>query len=235
MADLNGGHLVARTLRQAGEGHVFTLCGGHILPIYDGCITEGVTVVDMRHEQACAHAADAYARLTRNVGVALVTAGPGVTDAVTGIANAYSARSPVLLRDGEGDERPHPVPRVGVPAEGEDAPRAVVEHAGGADGQLHVGAPPAPQRHEQPVAGQPGQRGARGRVADAELGEQRDDGGRWQRLGPLPPVVAKQGEQEPGRPLRDRSWRGPRLRNTVIVLKRVKIGSKAAHSDAHNR
>ena len=100
MADLNGGHLVARTLRQAGVGHVFTLCGGHILPIYDGCITEGVQVVDMRHEQACAHAADAYARLTRNIGVALVTAGPGVTDAVTGIANAYSARSPVLLIGG---------------------------------------------------------------------------------------------------------------------------------------
>ncbi|HEX7213413.1 MAG TPA: thiamine pyrophosphate-binding protein, partial [Methylomirabilota bacterium] len=100
MAELNGGHLVARTLRQAGVGHVFTLCGGHILPIYDGCLTEGVQVVDMRHEQACAHAADAYARLTRNVGVALVTAGPGVTDAVTGVANAHSARSPVLLIGG---------------------------------------------------------------------------------------------------------------------------------------
>src|SRR6266850_941148 len=100
MAELNGGHLVARTLKQAGVGHIFTLCGGHILPIYDGCITEGVQVVDMRHEQACAHAADAYARLTRNVGVALVTAGPVVTDAVTGIANAYSARSPVLLIGG---------------------------------------------------------------------------------------------------------------------------------------
>src|SRR5258706_13067818 len=100
MSELNGGHLVARTLKQAGVGHVFTLCGGHILPIYDGCITEDVQVVDMRHEQACAHAADAYARLTRNIGVAVVTAGPGVTDAVTGIANAYSARSPVLLIGG---------------------------------------------------------------------------------------------------------------------------------------
>jgi acetolactate synthase-1/2/3 large subunit len=100
MPDVHGGHLVARTLKRAGVGHVFTLCGGHILPIYDGCITEGVAVVDMRHEQACAHAADAYARLTRNVGVAVVTAGPGVTDAVTGVANAYSARSPVLLIGG---------------------------------------------------------------------------------------------------------------------------------------
>src|SRR5213594_1959995 len=100
MAELTGGHLVARTLRQAGVRHVFTLCGGHILPIYDGCITEGVEVVDVRHEQAAAHAGDAYARLTRNIGVAAVTAGPGVTDAVTGVANAYSARSPLLLIGG---------------------------------------------------------------------------------------------------------------------------------------
>src|SRR6266542_2877714 len=100
MPDLNGGHLVARTLKQAGVGHIFTLCGGHILPIYDGCITEGIEVVDARHEQAAAHAGDAYARLTRNIGVAAVTAGPGVTDAVTGVANAYSARSPLLLIGG---------------------------------------------------------------------------------------------------------------------------------------
>ncbi|MCI0548809.1 MAG: thiamine pyrophosphate-dependent enzyme [Candidatus Rokubacteria bacterium] len=100
MADLSGGHLVARTLKQAGVDHVFTLCGGHILPIYDGCLTEDVRVVDMRHEQAAAHAADAYARLTRNIGVAVVTAGPGVTDAVTGVANAHSARSPLLLIGG---------------------------------------------------------------------------------------------------------------------------------------
>src|SRR5947199_1091889 len=100
MADLTGGHLVARTLKEAGVGHVFTLCGGHILPIYDGCVSEGLQVVDMRHEQACAHAGDAYARLTRNIGVALVTAGPGVTDAVTGVANALSARSPLLLIGG---------------------------------------------------------------------------------------------------------------------------------------
>src|SRR5262249_58807953 len=100
MPDLSGGHLVARTLKEAGVGHLFTLCGGHILPIYDGCVSEGIRVVDMRHEQACAHAGDAWARLTRNLGVAIVTAGPGVTDAVTGVANAYSARSPLLLIGG---------------------------------------------------------------------------------------------------------------------------------------
>jgi acetolactate synthase-1/2/3 large subunit len=100
MADLTGGQLVARTLRQAGVGHVFTLCGGHILPIYDGCLTEDVAVIDVRHEQAAAHAGDAYARLTRGVGVAIVVPGPGVTDAVTGVANAYAARSPLLLIGG---------------------------------------------------------------------------------------------------------------------------------------
>jgi thiamine pyrophosphate-dependent acetolactate synthase large subunit-like protein len=100
MADLTGGELVARVLARAGVGHVFTLCGGHILPIYDGCLKEGIGVVDVRHEQAAAHAADAYARLTRNVGVAIVTAGPGVTDAVTGVANAAAARSPLLLIGG---------------------------------------------------------------------------------------------------------------------------------------
>src|SRR5881396_3994421 len=100
MPELSGGDLVARVLAQAGVSHVFTLCGGHILPIYDGCLREGIRVIDLRHEQAAAHAADAWARLTRNLGVAIVTAGPGVTDAVTGVANAYSARSPVLLIGG---------------------------------------------------------------------------------------------------------------------------------------
>lgn len=100
MADLMGGELVARVLKQAGVGHIFTLCGGHVLPIYDGCLSEGIRIVDVRHEQAAAHAADAYARLTRHVGVAVVTAGPGVTDAVTGVANAHAARSPLLLIGG---------------------------------------------------------------------------------------------------------------------------------------
>jgi acetolactate synthase-1/2/3 large subunit len=100
MAELTGGDLVARVLKQAGVGHLFTLCGGHVLPIYDGCLGEGIRVIDTRHEQAAAHAADAYARLTRNIGAAVVTAGPGVTDAVTGVANAQSARSPLLLIGG---------------------------------------------------------------------------------------------------------------------------------------
>ncbi|OGL21688.1 MAG: hypothetical protein A3G97_15820, partial [Candidatus Rokubacteria bacterium RIFCSPLOWO2_12_FULL_69_21] len=100
MAELTGGGLVAKTLKQAGVNHIFTLCGGHILPIYEGCLTHGIRIIDVRHEQAAAHAADAYARLTRGIGVAVVTAGPGVTDAVTGVVNAYAARSPLLLIGG---------------------------------------------------------------------------------------------------------------------------------------
>ena len=100
MTYVHGGELVARSLKQQGVDTLYTLCGGHIAAIYDGCFNHRIRVVDMRHEQAAAHAADAHARLTRNIGVALVTAGPGVTDAVTGVANAYQARSPMILLGG---------------------------------------------------------------------------------------------------------------------------------------
>ncbi|HSP79149.1 MAG TPA: thiamine pyrophosphate-dependent enzyme, partial [Myxococcaceae bacterium] len=72
----------------------------HVAPIYAGCVEEGIQVIDTRHEQAAAHAADAYARVTRGVGVAVVTAGPGVTDALTGVANANAANSPMVLLGG---------------------------------------------------------------------------------------------------------------------------------------
>ncbi|MBP6015661.1 MAG: hypothetical protein KA586_03000 [Candidatus Promineofilum sp.] len=100
MQYVHGGELVARSLAAQGVGTIYTLCGGHVAPIYDGCLNHDIAVIDFRHEQAAAHAADAHARLTRNVGVALVTAGPGVTDAVTGVANAYQARSPMILLGG---------------------------------------------------------------------------------------------------------------------------------------
>jgi acetolactate synthase-1/2/3 large subunit len=100
MDTLTGGRLVARMLRKEGVSTVFTLSGLHVAPIYAGCVDEGVRLVDTRHEQAAAHAADAWARLTRGVGVAIVTAGPGVTDAVTGVANAWAASSPLLLLGG---------------------------------------------------------------------------------------------------------------------------------------
>ncbi len=87
-------------LKQEGVTHAFTLSGLHVAPIYAGCVEEGIQLIDTRHEQAAGHAADAWARLTRGLGVAIVTAGPGVTDALTAVANAYSANSPMLLLGG---------------------------------------------------------------------------------------------------------------------------------------
>jgi len=100
MAKITGGQVVAKALIAEGVDAVFTLTGGHIMPLMDACHAEGMKVIDVRHEQAAAHAADAYARLTGRLGVALVTAGPGVTDALTGVANAYFANTPMLLIGG---------------------------------------------------------------------------------------------------------------------------------------
>ncbi|MEL6983265.1 MAG: thiamine pyrophosphate-binding protein [Actinomycetota bacterium] len=99
----HGGKLAARVLKAAGVECVFTLSGGHVMGIYDGCLDEGIKVVDVRHEQAAVHAADAWARLNPGkVGVAILTAGPGVTDGVTGVANAWRANSPILVIGGQG-------------------------------------------------------------------------------------------------------------------------------------
>ena len=100
---MHGGKLVGQTLKAAGVECVFTLSGGHIMPIYDGCTDEGIAIIDVRHEQSAAHAADAWSRVRPgSIGVALVTAGPGVTDAVTGVANAWRANSPMLIIGGQG-------------------------------------------------------------------------------------------------------------------------------------
>ncbi len=99
---ISGGHLVAKALKAEGVDVIFTLCGGHIIDIYDGCVDEGIDVIDVRHEQVAAHAADGYARVTGKPGCAVVTAGPGTTDAVTGVANALRAESPMLLIGGQG-------------------------------------------------------------------------------------------------------------------------------------
>ena len=99
----HGGHLAARTLKAAGVEVIFTLSGGHIMPLYDGCLDEGIKIVDVRHEQAAVHAADAWARCNPGgIGVAAITAGPGVTDGVTGVANAWRANSPILVIGGQG-------------------------------------------------------------------------------------------------------------------------------------
>ncbi len=100
MAGIHGGQIIARALRAEGVDTVFTLTGGHIVPILDGCVQENIRVVDVRHEQTAAHAAEAYTRLTGRLGVAAVTAGPGVTDTLTALAAAYFSGSPMLLLGG---------------------------------------------------------------------------------------------------------------------------------------
>src|SRR5512140_3071196 len=101
MAKVTGGQLVARFAKQEGIRALFTLSGGHIMDIYNGCAEEGIRIIDVRHEQSAAHAADAWTRLTGVPGIAAVTAGPGVTDAVTGVANAFRAQIPMLLIGGQ--------------------------------------------------------------------------------------------------------------------------------------
>ncbi len=98
---ISGGHLVAKALKSEGVDTIFTLCGGHIIDIYDGCLDEGIRIVDVRHEQTAAHAADGYARQTGKLGCVVTTAGPGCTNAVTGIATAFRSESPILHIGGQ--------------------------------------------------------------------------------------------------------------------------------------
>jgi acetolactate synthase-1/2/3 large subunit len=104
---VSGGHLVARALKNEGVDTIFTLCGGHIIDIYDGCLDEGIRIVDVRHEQVAAHAADGYARQTGKLGCVVTTAGPGCTNATTGIANAFRAESPIIHIGGQGSLAQH--------------------------------------------------------------------------------------------------------------------------------
>ncbi len=99
---ISGGHLVAKGLKNEGVDTVFTLCGGHIIDIYDGCIDEGIRIVDVRHEQVAAHAADGYARQTGRLGCVVTTAGPGCTNAMTGVATAFRSESPIIHIGGQG-------------------------------------------------------------------------------------------------------------------------------------
>jgi acetolactate synthase-1/2/3 large subunit len=99
---VSGGHLVAKALKNEGVDTIFTLCGGHIIDIYDGCIDEGIRIIDVRHEQVAAHAADGYARQTGKLGCVVTTAGPGCTNAMTGIATAFRSESPIIHIGGQG-------------------------------------------------------------------------------------------------------------------------------------
>ena len=97
---LHGGRLVARRLKAHGVTKLFTLSGGHLFSIYDGCRAEGIDLVDVRHESAAAFAAEGWAKVTRQPGVAALTAGPGVTNGMSALASAQQNHSPMLVLGG---------------------------------------------------------------------------------------------------------------------------------------
>jgi len=103
---LHGGRLVARTLRAHGVSTLFTLSGGHLFSIYDGCRAEGIDLVDVRHEQTAAFAAEGWAKVTRSPGVCALTAGPGVTNGMSAIASASQNESPLLVLGGRSSTFP---------------------------------------------------------------------------------------------------------------------------------
>src|SRR5512132_4128045 len=97
---LHGGRLVARRLKAHGVTKLFTLSGGHLFSIYDGCRAEGIDIVDVRHESAAAFAAEGWAKVTREPGVCALTAGPGVTNGMSALGSALQNHSPMLVLGG---------------------------------------------------------------------------------------------------------------------------------------
>ena len=105
MAMVTGGELLVRTLMKAGVETLFGLHGAHLESIFQSCLEHRIPILDVRHEVAAGHAAEGYARAGRRLGVAMVTAGPGFTNVVTSIANAYLDRTPVLYLAGSASTR----------------------------------------------------------------------------------------------------------------------------------
>src|ERR1700759_4204633 len=97
---LHAGRLVARRLRASGVDTVFTLSGGHLFSVYDGCRDEGIRLVDTRHEQTATFAAEGGSKVTRGPGVAALTAGPGVTNGMSAMAAAQQNQSPLVVLGG---------------------------------------------------------------------------------------------------------------------------------------
>jgi acetolactate synthase-1/2/3 large subunit len=97
---MHAGRLIARRLKASGIDTVFTLSGGHLFSIYDGCRSEGVRLIDTRHEQTAAFAAEGWSKVTRLPGVAALTAGPGVTNGMSAMAAAQQNQSPLLVLGG---------------------------------------------------------------------------------------------------------------------------------------
>ena len=102
--EAHGGRIVAKALKSRGVSHLFTLSGGHLFSIYDGCRAEGIEIVDVRHEQSAVFAAEGFAKATRGLGVAALTAGPGVTNGISAIAGAQANCSPVCVLGGRAPE-----------------------------------------------------------------------------------------------------------------------------------
>ncbi len=100
----HGGRIVAKVLKSRGVDTLFTLSGGHLFSIYDGCKEEGIRILDVRHEQTAAFAAEGMAKATRTPGVAALTAGPGVTNGLSAIAGAQANNSPICVLGGRAPE-----------------------------------------------------------------------------------------------------------------------------------
>jgi acetolactate synthase I/II/III large subunit len=98
--ELHGGRLIARRLKAHGVSKLFTLSGGHLFSIYDGCREEGIAIVDVRHEQTAAFAAEGWAKVTREPGVCALTAGPGVTNGMSAMASAQANHTPMVVLGG---------------------------------------------------------------------------------------------------------------------------------------
>jgi acetolactate synthase I/II/III large subunit len=96
----HGGLLTARRLKAHGVRKLFTLSGGHLFSVYDGCRTEGVDLIDTRHESAAAFAAEGWAKVTREPGICALTAGPGVTNGMSALASAHKNNSPIVVLGG---------------------------------------------------------------------------------------------------------------------------------------
>jgi acetolactate synthase-1/2/3 large subunit len=98
--ELHGGRLIARRLKAHGVSKLFTLSGGHLFSIYDGCREEDIEIVDVRHEQTAAFAAEGWAKVTREPGVCALTAGPGVTNGMSAMASAQANHTPMVVLGG---------------------------------------------------------------------------------------------------------------------------------------
>ncbi len=128
----HGGELALATLRAYGVREMFTLSGGHVFPLYDAAHRTGVPIYDVRHEQSAVFAAEAVAKLRRRPGLAVLTAGPGVTNGISGLTSAWFNGAPVLVLGGPGPRLP-----VGIRQPAGDRPRTAGRAGDQARGDRH--------------------------------------------------------------------------------------------------